>query len=280
MKRKGLIAVLAAVMIMASAACCFADTGALKLKSTYPKNGQTNTSIENVGVKLYFSNPVKSAEAQKIDKKCVKIVDKNGKKIPVKVLFANDDSGLVLVLGDNTDKNFKVKNNSTYKLVIDKDFVDDQGNTLDSKETLAFTTFNQKMNMRINMIMMFVMFGGIMFLTVRQATNQKKEEEVVDPKAEAFNPYREAKRTGKTIEQVIAEEKKRRAKFEKKAKRKGMEKPADHDIDPAELLPYVYKVSKPVSIRTAGGTYSSGSGKSPENIATKTGTKGGGKKKK
>lgn len=280
MKRKGLIAVLAAMMVLVSAACCFADTGDLELKSTYPKNGQTNTSIENVGVKLYFNNPVKSAEAQKVDEKCVKIVDKNGKKIPVKVLFADDDSGLVLVLGDNTNKNFQVKNNSTYKLVIDEDFVDDQGNTLGKTKTLSFTTFNQTLNTRINMIMMFVMFGGIMFLTVRQATNQKKEEEVVDPKAEAFNPYREAKRTGKSVEEVIAEEKKRREKLEKKAKKKGLKKPVDHDIDPAELLPYVYKVSKRESIRTVGGTYKSGRGKSPDDTKTKTGTRGGGKKKK
>ena len=59
----------------------------------------------------------------------------------------------------------------------------------------------------VNMGMMFVMFGGIMFLSVRQ--NNKKEEEEVPakdvPKEAAFNPYREAKRTGKTVDEVKAE---------------------------------------------------------------------------
>ena len=135
MKRKGLIAVLSMLMVVLSTAMCFAaDDTTFALKSSYPKDGQKNTSIENLGVKLYFNHSVSSKAAQANNKNSVKIVDKDGKKIPIKVLTANDDSGLVLVLGDSTNKKFKVKNNSEYKLVIEKDFVDDNGNTL-GKET-------------------------------------------------------------------------------------------------------------------------------------------------
>ena len=169
MKRKGLIAVLSMLMVVLSTAMCFAaDDTAFALKSSYPKDGQKNTSIENLGVKLYFNHSVSSKAAQANNKNSVKIVDKDGKKIPIKVLTANDDSGLVLVLGDSTNKKFKVKNNSEYKLVIEKDFVDDNGNTLGKETTVSFKTFNQTLNTTINMVMMVIMFGGIMVVTIRQ----------------------------------------------------------------------------------------------------------------
>ena len=53
MKRKGLIAVLSMLMVVLSTAMCFAaDDTTFALKSSYPKDGQKNTSIENLGVKL------------------------------------------------------------------------------------------------------------------------------------------------------------------------------------------------------------------------------------
>ena len=74
----------------------------------------------------------------------------------------------------------------------------------------------------VNMAMMFIMFGGIMVLSMRQ--NNKKEEEETPkdaPKEAAFNPYKEAKRTGKTVDEVKAEQAK---KEEKEAKKKARRK--------------------------------------------------------
>ena len=79
MKRRGLIAVLAMMMVMMCVSFSYAEEGALKLTSSYPKDGQTNTSIENVGVKLYFSNSISSAEAKANNQNCVRIVDPDGK---------------------------------------------------------------------------------------------------------------------------------------------------------------------------------------------------------
>ena len=58
MKRRGIVALLAAVMVIAGSVFCYADTDGLELLSTYPENGQENTSMENVGVKLRFNHPV------------------------------------------------------------------------------------------------------------------------------------------------------------------------------------------------------------------------------
>lgn len=253
MKRSTLIALLAAVMVMASSAFSFA-AGGLELVSSYPEDGQTNTSMENLGVKLTFSNPINSEEAKKIDASKFSIVDADGQKVPIQVLFSEKDDGLVLVVAD-VDQGFVAKNNSEYKLTIQAGLVDNEGNELAQDEVVTFSTYNQRVNNAVNMGMMFVMFGGIMFLTMRQ--NRQKEEdekEKEEPKKAAFNPYKEAQRTGKTVEEVKAEQAKREEKEAKKKarKKKKEEPPAEKKIENcAEILNNVYHVHAPAPINKA-----------------------------
>jgi hypothetical protein len=237
-------------MVMVSSAMCFA-AGGLELKSSYPEDGQKNTSIENLGVKLQFSNPINSDEAKATDESLFAIYDEEGKAIPIKVLFSDKSDGVVLVVAD-IDEGFVAKNNSDYKLVISGDLVDNEGNTLGADKTITFRTYNQRVNNMVNMAMMFVMFGGIMFLTVRQ--NNKKGEEEAETKEEpkeAFNPYKEAKRTGKTVEEVMAEQAKKEEKLaKKKARRKKSSEPVhEKKIENcAELLNNVYHVHAPAPV--------------------------------
>jgi methionine-rich copper-binding protein CopC len=266
MKRKSLIAVLAALMVMISTVAAFADSDAFQLKSSYPKNGQKNTSIENVGVQLHFNHSISSAKAEANNEKCVKIVDSEGKEIPIKVLTSKKEKGLMLVLGDSTNDKFKVENNAEYTLVISKDFTDDQGNMLGQEQRLTFKTFNQRLNNIINMVMMFAIFGGIMVMTVRQQRQQSegKDKSKEEKKDAPFNPYREAKRTGKSLEEVIEEEKKREEKEARKNKRKNKnekeseEYVKDSQLKLSEILPNVYAVHGPRPISAAGGKYKSG----------------------
>ena len=90
-----------------------------------------------------------------------------------------------------------------------------------------------------------------MVLSLRQQNSQKEEEEPSSkdsPKEAAFNPYKEAKRTGKSIEEVKAEQAK---KEEKEAKKKARRKkkaaePQEKKIENcAELLNNVYHVHAP-----------------------------------
>ena len=251
MKRVSLIAILTAVMIMAASAMCFADDG-LELVSSYPEDGQKNTSMENLGVKLTFNHPINTAEAKKANLDKFAIYDEDGKAVPVEILFSDKNDGLVLVLAD-IDKGFTAKNNSEYKLVISSGVVDNDGNELEKEQTISFRTYNQKVNNMVNMGMMFVMFGGIMFLSVRQ--NNKKEEEEAPakdaPKEAAFNPYREAKRTGKTVDEVKAEQAKKEEKEAKKKarKKKKTEEPPEKKIENcAQYLNNVYHVHAPAPI--------------------------------
>ena len=250
MKKISLIAILMSIMIMAASAFCFAE-GGFDLVSSYPEDGQTNTSMENLGVKLTFSSTMDSEEAMTANADKFAIYDPDGKAIPIRVLFSEKEKGLVLVLAD-TDQGFVAKNNSDYKLVISGDVVDNEGNTLGADKTITFRTYNQRVNNMVNMAMMFVMFGGIMVLSLRQ-NNEKEEEEPKDaPKEQAFNPYREAKRTGKSVEEVKAEQAKKEAKEAKKKARKSKkttEQPPEKKIDNcAELLNNVYHVHAPAPI--------------------------------
>ena len=252
MKKASLIAILTSIMIMAASAFCFAE-GGFDLVSSYPEDGQSNTSMENLGVKLTFSNAMDSDEATAANANKFAIYDPDGKTIPVQVLFSDKEKGLVLVLAD-TDKGFVAKNNSEYKLVVSGDLVDNEGNVLGADKTVTFKTYNQRINNMVNMGMMFVMFGGIMVLSLRQ-NNEKQEEEPKDePKEQAFNPYREAKRTGKSIEEVKAEQAKKEAKEAKKKARKARKspEPQPQKIDNcAELLNNVYHVHAPAPVNKA-----------------------------
>ena len=250
MKKVSLIAMLASIMIIAASAFCFAE-GGFTLTETYPEDGATNTSIENLGVKLTFSKPLNEAKDVNADK--FAIYDEDGAAVPIKVLFSDKDDGLVLVLAD-TDKGFVAKNNSEYRLVISGEVVDNDGDTLGADQIIKFKTYNQKANNIVNMAMMFVMFGGIMFLSLKQ--NKDKEEENAPKEApkEAFNPYKEAKKTGKTVEEVMEEQAKKEAKeAKKKARKKKNEEPVpEKKIENcAQYLNNVYHVHAPAPVNKA-----------------------------
>ena len=109
MKRGTLIAILTAVMIMACSVFSFAAEG-LELVSSYPENGQKNTSMENLGVKLMFNHPINSEEAVKIDESKFSIVDEDGEKVKIYqnqhgkhttvIIFSEEDGEASLVVID------------------------------------------------------------------------------------------------------------------------------------------------------------------------------------
>lgn len=245
MKRKSLIAVFAAVMVMASAVVSFAGTD-LQIVSSYPKDGQKNTSMENLGVKIVFNNRVDAKEIQDNNKTAVALVDEKGEQVPIKVLFSQKSGRMMLAVADLNDSKYKVLNNANYTLTISSNFRDNDGNTLGSDEQITFKTYNQKANNWVNMGMMVVMFGGLFLVSMKSATKREEEQETATQ--ETFNPYKEAKRTGKTLEEVKAEQAKKEEKLAKKRARKagkedsGYEK---HIENCAELLNNVYHVHAP-----------------------------------
>ena len=159
-----------------------------------------------------------------------------------------------------------IKDDTEYICTLSENFIDNKGNKLgdDPKRVISFRTMNQGRNTLIYMVMMFLMFGGMMLFTVRQTAKQKMEEELgkgKDAKEEPFNPYKEAKKTGKSVEEVLAKHEKEVAKKEaaRKAKAK-REKELDEYYEENDN----YRVSKPLRIADAGATYRTGRAKLAE----------------
>ena len=245
MKRKSLIAVLAAIMVMLASTVAFAATD-LQIVSSFPEDGQTNTSMENLGVKVIFNNDVNDSKLEKANNKLIKLVDAEGKTVPCEILYSSDNGKMMLVVADTVDSKYKVLNNAEYKLTIGAGFTDNDGNALGKDEVITFKTYNQKMNNFVNMGMMLVMFGGL-FLVSARSNNKREEEKEAEQPEEIFNPYKEAKRTGKTVDEVKAEhEKELEKKAKKRAKRHKDEVAYEkHFENCAELLNNVYHVHAP-----------------------------------
>lgn len=259
MKRAGKILSLVTLIVVLSTSLCFA--GELNLEESYPKDGATGASMENLGVKLYFDSAMTADKVGKINENAFTLTDPEGKKMPTRVLYPEKEEGVVLVLldttadldGDGNADYTSAISNSQYKLTISGDLTDDKGDTLGQDQTITFTTINQKIAVMVNMLMMVVMFGGMMFISTKeakkaaQASGQKQKEE-------AFNPYKEAKRTGKSVEEVIERHEKEVARQEKKAARN-----AKNDEEEEEWIDVnTYRVKRRHPISEGGGKYITG----------------------
>lgn len=256
MKRIGRILSLATILVMLAVTCCFAEAesnGALVLKETYPKDGATGTAIENMGIKLYFDSELTAKKLKDSNSKAVSLCDEDGKSLPTRVLYSTQESGVVLVLFDDTKaEDIDIQQNHTYTVKISPDFHDDAGNTLGKEQTISFKTLNQSASMAVNTLMMFGMFGGMMVLSARsakkQAEQQKKERE------EKVNPYKEAKRTGKSVEEIVEKDQREKAKRAARAAKKAEAQEAEEDF----YDDGTYRVKGPRPISAAGGRYITG----------------------
>lgn len=250
MKRLGAILSIVALMVALSTSLCFGSS--LTIESSYPKDGSTGASIENLGVKLYFSEDLSESEVGKANKECFQLYDEEGKKLPTRVLYHEGEKGVVLVLLDtSSNKQLRAKSNSEYTLKISGDLVSDKGNTLGKDETITFKTLNQSANSMISIAMMVVMFGGMMVVSTRAA---KKTVEEAKKKEEVVNPYKEAKKTGKSVEEIVEKDQKKKAKqAEKAAKKAAKEEENLYYYEEEDINKY--RVSERRSAYAAGSKY-------------------------
>ena len=175
------------------------------------------------------------------------------------MLYSTKEKGVVLVIVDN-DKEGKIitgEGNSEYTLKISGSFKDDKGNTLGQDKTIKFTTLNQKVNTMVNMLLMFVMFGGIMVLSMRGAKKEAERQQNA-AKNEKVNPYKEAKRTGKSVEEIVERDQRNKAKQAEKAAKKAAKEAEEAEDYDDYIEEGVYRVKGPRPIAAAGGKYITG----------------------
>lgn len=266
MKKAGRILSLVIILVILTSLFCFAAAaeegkqsevkGSLNLLDTYPKDGSKGASIENMSVKLYFDSKFTEKVLKKNNDGAIQLIGPDGQKLPTRVLYAPKEEGVVLVIVDN-DKDGKIitgEGNSEYTLKVSGLFRDDYGNTLGEDKTIKFTTLNQRVNNMVNMAMMFVMFGAIMVISMRGAKKEAQKQQAAK-KDDKVNPYKEAKRTGKSVEEIVEQDKKNKARQAEKAARKAEREADDYDDSPEDGI---YRVKAPRPISAAGGKYITG----------------------
>lgn len=266
MKKAGRILSLVIILVMMTSLFCFAAAaedgkqpeakGNLTLLDTYPKDGSKGASIENMSVKLYFDSKFTEKVLKKTNDGAIQLIGPDGKKLPTRVLYDPKEEGVVLVIVDN-DKDGKIitgEGNSEYTLKVSGSLRDDNGNTLGEDKAIKFTTLNQSANNIVNMVMMFVMFGAIMVISMRGAKKEAQKQQAAK-KDDKVNPYKEAKRTGKSVEEIVEQDQKNKAKQAEKAARKAAKDDDDYDDYIEEG---VYRVKGPRPIAAGGGKYITG----------------------
>ena len=225
MKKFGRILVVIAIIVMMATGLCFADgtEGGLILEDTYPKEGTSGAAIENFDIKLYFNNEMSKDILGKTNDNCFQLTDADGNILPILVLYSPKETGVVMVLFDsnkeNLDSNGKqivIKGNTEYTLKIDGSLKDDLGNTLGANKTIKFTTINQSRNSMISMGLMLVLYAGIIGFSLRNAKKGAEKQ----AKEAKVNPYKEAKKTGKSVEEIVERIRREKKSWPEKLKKR------------------------------------------------------------
>lgn len=271
MKRIGAILCLSFILIAMSAPICLAKQGGLTIKDEYPKNGATGTSVENISVKIWFNQDVrpKTQEIRKANKAKVKLVDNKGKELPIYVAYNPKEEGQIMVLSSNQTQ---IKDSTKYTLTIDPGFRAANGDTLAKQDKVSFTTLNRTAATTGNVIMMGVMMVGMVFFTSKSMKKQQEKEKASKGKMDTVNPYKEAKRTGKSVEEIVEKDRKNKEKqAAAAAKRAEREREIMEELED-EPVSKNKRVAGPRPISAAGGKYKPPK-KQPEPQAKNKGTR-------
>ncbi|MDD6154845.1 MAG: hypothetical protein PUB39_04755 [Eubacteriales bacterium] len=251
---------LTVIFIIAATMTTFAASS-FSILETFPKDGAENTTKENMCVKMEVSSPVGAKKYRDVNAEAITIKDSKGNTIPSNVYYTSKKPKEVLVAVDVTkiqaSKKLQalIKDDAEYTCTIDKSFTADDGQTLGETKNVKFKTMNQKRNNMIYMVMMFVMMAGMMVFSVFSARKEETEKlrEQIEKGDTSFNPYKEAKATGKPVQQVIKEHEAEVAKAEKKRKKDEKEEYEEELREDG-----IYRVKRPRPAREGGSTYKSG----------------------
>lgn len=239
MKRMGRILSLTVIIVLLSAGIGFA--GSLTLEDTFPQEGKANLNPQNVAVKLIFSEKISDPLTAAQNKHSFAIVDEEGNAIEFEPLYNEVKYPNEVWLQINT----VLEQNTKYKVTVFQGMVSDRGNTLDEDLELNFATRDTDKDSKGYMMLMFVMVGGMMVFTVVDARRKVKKETAQKKTDSKVNPYKESKRTGKSVEDIVAKTDKQKQQKAKKRKRLEAKEAEDDSADERDTRPGV----KPVGVK-------------------------------
>lgn len=270
MKRIGALVCLMIMVVSVLAPASFAanDDNSQKtgfaIVESIPHDKDTGVSVENLSVKITFNQDVMPAndKVRKSNAKQFKLTDENGKEIPIKVYYSDQETGLLMVVSDVRNKDARrndtgIDGDMNYTLTIGKNLQAADGSRLGTVETIKFKTLDQQKSTRVYMILMAVMMVGMIVFTTRAAKKATEKEDQDAGKTKTVNPYKEAKRTGKSVEEIVAKDKQRKAKeaeayAKKKAKEAEIMAALEEEV---EEISSNKRVSAPKPISVTGSDY-------------------------
>jgi len=225
MKRAGAILLLTLMISMLFGLTAFGAED-FKVVSTTPKNGDEGMSMENMGVKVTFSQPVYNEENEKFNSALCSLTDESGETLDCRVIFneKKPEEVLILAVTETTKRGqvTNIKGDTKYTMTIQPGFLSADGQELPQQFSVTFKTLNPKTTTTVSIGMMALMMGAMVF-AMRKGANQTEEDKTDKLRREAnekINPYKIAKETGRPVEEIIAEEQKRQEKIAAKLRRK------------------------------------------------------------
>ncbi|HPD90284.1 MAG TPA: Ig-like domain-containing protein [Bacillota bacterium] len=254
MKRIGILVLLILMVLMATTSMAF---GALVLDHSFPEDGGSDYQAINFAVKLYFNQDV-SVEG---NMDAITFTDSENNKVDFTIAYSQKEVGLALVAAQGD-----LKENTEYQLVVDETFQSASGELLEEPIRLHFSTRDTSKDMTVNMVLMGVMMVAVLFLSTK-AMKSKEEKGAKGKKEEdKVNPYKVAKEKGKSVEEVVAKDRKAKEKAamaEAKAKAQ-KEKEMARILEEKAAKEKAYesgnrkRVKGPRPVRAGGSTYKSG----------------------
>ncbi len=270
MKRIGALIcfIMMAVSMMAPAAFAATDADSttagkagFEVVSSTPEDGAKGVSVENLSVKLYFSKDMIPASnaVEKANTRQFKLTDKNGKELPIRVYYSDKEKGLMMVVSDNINRNLQIEGDTEYTLTIGSKLQAADGTTFGDEQKITFKTLNQKRSTMVYTVLMMLMMVGMIVYTTKHAKKMAEKENQEKAKHQTVNPYKEAKKTGKSVEEIVAKDQQKKAKeAEALAKKKAKDAEFEAEIEAkleARRKAANKRVSGPRPISAAGSEY-------------------------
>ena len=272
MKRIGALVCLMIMMVSVLAPAAFATEEAntqktgFAIESSIPHDKDEGVSVENLAVKIQFNKDVMptSKAIENKNAKQFKLTDKNGKNVPIKVYYSDKEQGLLMVVSNVRSKearktNSIIQGDMKYTLTIGKNLQAADGSKLGQAETITFKTLDQQKSTKVYMILMAVMMVGMIVFTSKSAKKEAEKQSKESGKSQTVNPYKEAKRTGKSVEEIVAKDRERKAKeAEALAKRKAADAELIEELKreaSEEVVSSNKRVAGPRPISASGSEY-------------------------
>lgn len=250
MKNIGRILSLSLLIVLLS--CSFSFAAGLELIDSYPPDGGTGFHPDNVMVKLYFNEDVSAPEVQNANESAFYFTDEEGGDYPLRILYSSKNLNEIWVLVDQS-----LQPDKAYKLEISGDLQTANGHTLGEDKTVEFRTRNTSNDTTGYMGIMAVMIIAMVAVTTISSRREAKKQEAEKSGDVKVNPYKIAKETGKSVEEVVAkvekEKEKQRAKEEANASKYGGKGKGKEDAQDDKK-----RVKGPRPISAAGSTYITG----------------------